>query len=51
MIVNQGGGDAHECPICGEELPTEEELRRHIEETHGEGDAKPTVRAGALSPA
>jgi hypothetical protein len=48
MFKGQGGGETHECPTCGEELPTEEELRRHLDESHGEGEAKPTVRAGEL---
>lgn len=43
MLKGQGGGEIHECPNCGEELATEEELRRHLDESHGEGDAKPTV--------
>jgi uncharacterized C2H2 Zn-finger protein len=41
-IRDQGGGEAHECPTCGEEFPTDDELQRHIDETH-QGGATPTV--------
>jgi hypothetical protein len=41
-VRDQGGGEVHECPTCGEEFPTEEELQRHIDESH-QGGAAPTV--------
>jgi len=38
---DQGGGEAHQCPTCGEEFPTEEELRRHRDEVHsGDGGTR-----------
>ncbi len=45
---DQGGGEAHECPTCGEEFPTEEELRQHTDEAHSGNRVLHTVRAGAL---
>jgi len=30
-IRGQGGGKVHECERCGEGLPTQEELERHVE--------------------
>ena len=33
----QGGGDTHTCEQCGEVLPTEQELERHMQEAHGGG--------------
>jgi uncharacterized C2H2 Zn-finger protein len=42
VFRNQGGGEVHECPTCGEEFPTEDELQRHIDESH-QGGATPTV--------
>jgi hypothetical protein len=30
----QGGGETHECDRCGEILPTEQELEKHIAEEH-----------------
>ena len=47
---DQGGGEAHECPTCGEEFPTEEELRQHTDEAHGGNQALRTVRTGELQP-
>jgi uncharacterized C2H2 Zn-finger protein len=41
----QGGGETHECDRCGEVLPTEEELRRHVDERHGTSDDR-TVPEG-----
>jgi uncharacterized C2H2 Zn-finger protein len=48
-VWNQGGGEAHECPTCGEAFPTEDELRRHIDEAHGQGGATPTVTTPAFA--
>jgi uncharacterized C2H2 Zn-finger protein len=42
----QGGGEMHECPTCGEEFPTEDELQRHIDEAHQAG-ATPTAVGAA----
>ena len=48
-IRDQGGGEAHECPTCGEEFPTEDELRRHVDDSHpgdqraSDPDAEPVV--------
>jgi uncharacterized C2H2 Zn-finger protein len=47
---DQGGGEAHECPTCGEEFPTEEELRRHRDEVHSGNGTTPTVTAPQLEP-
>jgi hypothetical protein len=32
----QGGGESHECEICGSTFPTEEELQQHRSDQHGE---------------
>jgi hypothetical protein len=46
MIRAQGGGELHECERCGEKLPTEEELRRHVAERHGGQDASVPEETG-----
>ena len=47
---DQGGGEAHTCPTCGEEFPTEEELRQHVDEAHSGSRALHPVRTDALQP-
>ncbi|HSL09817.1 MAG TPA: hypothetical protein VLA82_00680 [Actinomycetota bacterium] len=37
----QGGGETHTCERCGEVLPTEQELERHMQESHGDGSTQP----------
>jgi uncharacterized C2H2 Zn-finger protein len=34
----QQAPDKHICGKCGAEFETQEELDRHVEETHGEGE-------------
>ena len=44
-VWDQGGGEVHACPTCGEEFPTDEELERHNDGSHQSG-ATPTVILG-----
>jgi hypothetical protein len=32
----QGGGETHECEICGATFPTAENLQQHRADQHGE---------------
>jgi hypothetical protein len=37
----QGGGETHTCDVCGEVLPTEQELQQHREQQHGAVSSPP----------
>jgi hypothetical protein len=44
----QGGGDSHECDMCGETFPTEQELEQHVADRHaGDDKAVPAGTGGS----